>query len=63
MALSVMEDVSCILCGPQPLCHCTATQALSDLHCLLSSAAALLHSVKGMFPLSYTHIPLHTHIK
>ena len=45
MALAVIEDVSCILSGPQSCC--TAPQALSDLHRLLSSAASQLHSVKG----------------
>ena len=58
MALAVIEDVSCILSGPQS--RCTAPQALSDLHRLLSSAAAQLHSVKGkeLFHTQYVPVPL-----
>ena len=47
MALSVLEDVSCILCGPEPLSHCTAPYALSDLHRMLTSAETQLHTQRG----------------
>ena len=47
VAVSVLEDVSLILCSPRPLSRCSAPHALSDLQRLLSSAADELHSVKG----------------
>ncbi|CAI8027405.1 hypothetical protein GBAR_LOCUS15686, partial [Geodia barretti] len=46
VAVSVLEDVSLILCSPRPLSRCSAPHALSDLQRLLSSAADELHSVK-----------------
>lgn len=47
MAFSVIRDVSHILCSPLPSSCCRAPHALSDLHCMLTTATSQLHSQKG----------------